>query len=154
MLFPSNETQVEYLFYIIKKQIEICKKPKSNPNTLIYVPISNQSISSRFLNKAEIAELENYLWLFTDNWPTVYEVYDNDNIPSIHVVGETKIYEELRNIYKVSFYDKDEAQSFFKLIKALFLLQSDENSDYKFETVINDDGGLDFTYSIYNFKFR
>ena len=154
MLFPSNETQVEYLFYIIKKQVEICKKPKSNPNTLIYVPISNQSISSRFLNKAEIAELENYLWLFTDNWPTVYEAYDNENVPSLHIVGETKIYEELRNIYKVSFYDKDEAQSFFKLVKALFLLQSDENSEYRFDTVINDKGGIDFTYSIYNFKFK
>ena len=39
-----------------------------------------------------------------------------------------------------------EATKFFKLVKALFILQSELPMYYKFETQINKDGGLEFHY--------
>ena len=41
------------------------------------------------LNVNEIADLENYLWLFTKNWASVYEVYDKNNKMSLQIIGET-----------------------------------------------------------------
>ena len=68
MLFPSNENAVEGLFYIIKKKIETQRLRKKE---LIYVPICQLDYEKTFLKKSEIEDLENYLWLFTKEWPAI-----------------------------------------------------------------------------------
>ncbi len=41
------------------------------------------------VKKSEINDMENYLWLFTKNWPNIYEVYDNNNNYSLQITGDT-----------------------------------------------------------------
>ena len=56
----------------------------------VFVPIRNVKYSTNYLKKSEYEEIENYLWLFTKNWPFIYDVYDKDGNFSIHIVGETR----------------------------------------------------------------
>ena len=42
----------------------------------IFVPVSGVRYSSKFLKKNEFEDIENYLWLFTKDWPLIYEVYE------------------------------------------------------------------------------
>ena len=73
MLYSSNENNAECLFYLIKRKIAAQRARKKE---LIYVPISHMEYSNKLLKKSEIADLENYLWLFTKEWPNIYEVYN------------------------------------------------------------------------------
>ena len=145
MLFSSNENNAECLFYLIKKKISAVKLKKKE---LIYVPISHMEYTNKILKKSEIADLENYLWLFTKEWPSIYEVYDEKENASLEIVGKTTIYEKVKSIYKISLEDKKEAENIFKLIKALFILQSNEEYEYDFKPYINEQGGLDFCYNM------
>ena len=145
MLFSSNENNAECLFYLIKKKISAVKSKKKE---LIYVPISHMEYTNKILKKSEIADLENYLWLFTKEWPSIYEVYDEKENASIEIVGKNTIYEKVKSIYKISLKDKKEAENTFKLIKALFILQSNEEYEYEFKPHINEQGGLDFCYNM------
>ena len=140
MLFSTNENNSEALFYLIKKKLSK-KKEK------VYVPISHVDYTSGILKKTEITDLENYLWLFTKEWPNIYEIYKSDKDYSIEIIGKTKVYEDIKSNYKIILNNHDEAQKFFKLIKALFILQSNDEIDYDFKPVINDKGGLDFYYN-------
>ena len=141
MMFPREETQVEALFYLIKKQIELQKSKKKE---MIYVPVSNIDYTSQILKKSEIADLENYLWYFTGNWPSTYELQDKDKKRNIQVVGKVPVYNKVKSTYKIQFNSKEEAQKEFKLIKALFILQSHAEDEYAFQTGINENGALDF----------
>ena len=118
MMFSIEDAQVEALFYIIKKQIELQKSKKKE---LIYVPINNMQFSSAILKKSEIADLENYLWYFTGNWPSTYEIKQKDNKNMLQIVGNMPVYDKVKSIYKIQFTSKEEAQKEFKLIKALFI---------------------------------
>ena len=140
MLFPSKENQVEALFYLIKKKIEKSKEK-------IYVPIRHKEYSNEYLKKSEITDLENYLWLFTHNWPIVYEVQDMQGNITLQVIGENIVYEKVKSKYKIVFDNKEKTQNQFKLIKALFILQSNLKEEYDFKAVINQNGGLDFCYN-------
>ena len=85
MLFSSNENNSECLFYLIKKKIQVQKSRKKEK---IYVPISHLDYSNKILKKSEIADLENYLWFFTKEWPNIYEVYNPDDEINLQIVSE------------------------------------------------------------------
>ena len=144
MMFPLEETKVDALFYLIKKQIELQKSKKTE---YIYVPISNIEQSNSILKKSEIADLENYLWYFTGSWPSTYEIQKQDKARTIQIVGKLPVYEKVKSIYKIEFNSKEEAQKEFKLIKALFILQSNIEDEYLFQTGINESGGLNFYFN-------
>ena len=141
MMFPREETQVEALFYLIKKQIELQKSKKKE---MVYVPVSNIDYTNQILKKSEIADLENYLWYFTGSWPSTYELQDKDKKRSIQIIGKIPVYNKVKSTYKIQLNDKNEAQKDFKLIKALFILQSHAEDEYTFKTGINENGSLDF----------
>lgn len=144
MMFPIEEEQVEALFYLIKKQIELQKSKKTE---LIYVPINNMEYTSSILKKSEIADLENYLWYFTKSWPSIYEVREKDKTTNIQIVGKLPVYDKVKSIYKIKWNTKEEAQKELKRIKALFILQSHAEEEYFFQTGINEAGGLNFYFN-------
>ncbi len=151
MLFSSNENNVEALFYLIKKKIQAQKTRKKEK---IYVPISHMEYSNKILKKSEIEDLENYLWFFTKEWANVYEIYNQKEEPSIEIIGKAVVYENVKSIYKISLINKEEAQKQFKLIKALFILASIDETEYNFKTIINEKGSLDFCYNLKKISYE
>ena len=141
MIVPTQDKDYSTFFYVLKKQIEKKKAGK------VFVPISNADYSRELLNKTEIQSLENYLWLFTKDWPSIYEVYDKSEKVSLQIVGETEVYGKIKSEYKVKLSNKIEATKFFKLVKALFILQSELPNYYKFDTHIDRLGSLEFYYN-------
>lgn len=141
MLFPTNETRTESLFYLLKKKIEAHKSRKKQ---YIYVPISHAEYTNTYLKKSEIADLENYLWLFTQDWPMIYEVEDKQGNLSIQITGQAVIYDKMKSLYKVVLNNKAEAQEWYKLVKALFIMQTYDEQEYHFEVNIHEKGGLAF----------
>ena len=140
MIVPTEDKDYSTFFYVLKKQIEKKKAGK------VFVPISNVDYSRELLNKTEIQSLENYLWLFTKDWASIYEVYDKTEKASLQIVGETEVYGKIKSQYKVKLSNKIEATKFFKLVKALFILQSELPTYYKFKTQIDKQGSLQFYY--------
>lgn len=147
MIVPTEDKDYSTFFYVLKKQIEKKKAGK------VFVPISNADYSKELLNKTEIQSLENYLWFFTKDWPSIYEVYDKNNRLSLQIVGETEICGKIKSQYKVKLSNKIETTKFFKLVKALFILQSELSMYYKFETQINKDAELEFYYQNNKLKY-
>ena len=144
MLFSSNEDNAEALFYLIKKKIAAQKTKKKET---IYVPVTHMEYTNKMIKKAQITDLENYLWFFTKEWPSIYEVYNQKEEETIQIIGKTEIYEEVKSIYKITLKDKEEAVKKFKLLKALFILQSTDGTGYNFKASINEEGSLDFYYN-------
>ena len=151
MMFPTDEGQVESLFFLIKKQIEL---KKSKKREMIYVPINNMQYTSGILKKSEIADLENYLWYFTKDWPVVYEIQNKEKTKSLQVIGNVEIYDRIKSNYKMVFNTKEEAQEYFKLIKALFILESNAEEEYKFKALINEKGNLSFYLNHNEIKYN
>ncbi len=143
MLVPTNEYNNAALFYLIKKKIQA---KKSRKKALIYVPISHEEYAGSFLVKSQIADLENYLWYFTKDWPSIFEVYNSKNKMQLKIVGKARVYEKIQSTYVITLSSKEEATDFYKLIKALFILATGLPEDYLFKTKINDAGELDFAY--------
>lgn len=141
MIVPTEDNDYSTFFYVLKKQIEKKKAGR------IFVPISNADYTRELLNKTEIQSLENYLWLFTKDWSSIYEVYDKNEKVTIQIVGETEVYGTIKSEYKVKLSNKIEATKFFKLVKALFILQSELPNYYKFNTRIDKQGSLEFYYN-------
>ena len=111
---------------------------------MIYVPVNNMEYSSGILKKSEISDLENYLWYFTSNWPTVFEVKEKDGKQNLQVLGKVNVYDKIESTYKFVFPFKEEAQEEFKLIKALFILKSNVEDEYPFRTALDKEGKLCF----------
>lgn len=145
MIASAEETDNSPLFYLLKKKIEDNKSRKKEKEK-IFVPISNEEYSGKILKKSELEDLENYLWYFTKNWPSIYEVTNKEGNLELRIVGQTTIYDKLTSDYSMKFTDKKEAINTYKLIKALFILSYDIQGEYQFETRINDDGSLKFHY--------
>lgn len=141
MLVPTFDSEYACFFYLLKKQLECEKKQKGYS---IFVPVCHKEYSGEFLRRTEIADIENYLWLFTKDWPLVYEVRDKQGNLSIQIVGETVIYEKMKSDYKIVLNSKQEASIFYSLLKALFILQTELPEQYSFSVKINEQGGLDF----------
>ena len=143
MLVSLKEDTFDELFYLLRKKIEAEQKDK---NEKIFVPISYVNYSEQYLSNKEINDIENYLWVFTKNWSLTYEVHDLDDKLTIQIVGETPIYDSLKTMYKIILRSKEEAEEFYKLIKALFILQTELGSRYNFTTQINESNGIEFFY--------
>ena len=85
MLVPTEEADYSTFFFLLKKQLEKRRTGK------IFVPIRNVGYTSEYIRKNEFEDLENYLWLFTKDWPLIYEVYDKKDELTIQIVGETEV---------------------------------------------------------------
>lgn len=148
MLVPTEDTDYSTFFYLLKKQLEKKKTGK------IFVPIRNLSYSNTYLKKAEFEDLENYLWLFTKDWPLIYEVYDKSEKLSIHIVGETEIYESIKSPYKIKLNSLVETNQFYKLLKAMFILQTELPHYFEFKTNITKGGELEFYNQDYKIEYE
>lgn len=145
MLAPIEDLDCSSLFYLIKKQIEF---EKTGIDKKIFVPISYLDYSKKYFSKSNIDDIQKYLWQFTKAWPLMYEVYDKDNNMSFQIVGETAVYEKVNSVYKIVLNTQEDAMKFYKLIKALFILEMEFPNRYKFDTKISEDGGLEFQYTL------
>lgn len=137
MLAPIKETEMSALFYLIKKQLE---KRESK----IYVPICYAEYSNIYLNKQEIDEIERYLCYFTKGWPLIYEVHNKDGNMCIQIIGKTIIYDTIKSEYKIELSEQGKAEDFYKLLKALFILETNLSSYYKFELKLDEIGNIHF----------
>lgn len=144
MMVTLEDEEFEAFFYLLKKQIEAYNE---NKDIYIYVPVCNTEYSGDLLTRNEIADTENYIWLFTKDWPFVYEVYDKNESMSVYIIGNTICYEKINSHYKIVIKNEEEAIKFFKLIKALFILQTETNGKYIFIPRIKSDGSLEFLYN-------
>lgn len=145
MLASTNETDNSPMFYLLKRKIAD-NKSRSKKEETVFIPISNEEYSEAILKKSEIEDLENYLWYFTKNWPSIYEITDKEGNIFLQIVGEAVIYDKMTSQYRMVFKDKKEAIKKYKLIKALFILAYDLPNEYKFQIKIGEDGGIDFYY--------
>ena len=138
MLVPTEDSDYSTFFFLVKKQLEKKRTGK------IFVPIRNAQYSSTYLKKSEFEDIENYLWLFTKDWPLIYEVYDKNEELSIQIVGETEVYQKIKSTYKIKLTSKEEATQFYKLLKAMFILQTELTHYFKFTTNIGKNGEIEF----------
>ena len=137
MLVPTEDSDYSTFFYLLKKKIE------NKKNETVFVPISYLEYSGQFLKPTDLKDLENYLWLFTKDYPSIYEVFDKKQKMTLQIIGETKVYGKIRTLYKMRFETSKDATKFFKLLKALFILQIGLPHYYNFTTNINDKGELE-----------
>lgn len=144
MLVPTTEVTSAALFYLIKKQIESKKNKKK---FYIFVPITHMEYSGNLYTSLQITDLENYLWYFTKEWPTIFEIFDKNENSTIKIVGKTKVYDNVVSDYIINFTQKDECIEKYKLLKALFLLSTSFPNDYSFKTAIGEEGELEFKYN-------
>ncbi|MBO6233633.1 MAG: hypothetical protein J6N78_06260 [Clostridia bacterium] len=138
MLVPTEDSEYEAFFYLLKKKIE------NKKNSTIFVPISGVEYSTDYLKRSEYQNIENYIWLFTKNWPLVYDVYDKDDNLTVQIIGQTCVYEKIQSWYNIKLTNHEEATSFYKLLKAMFILQTELPNYFTFQTKINEFGGIDF----------
>ena len=148
MIVPIEDTDYSTFFYILKKKIENKKNEK------VFVPISLVDYEGAILKKEEIKDLENYLWLFTKSYPTIYEVWNKKDEVSLNIVGETELFDKIKTLYKVKLDNAKDAAKFYKLVKALFILQTELPRYYKFDTNIDNEGNLEFYLDNSNIKYR
>lgn len=143
MLVCTKEETFSEFFYLLKLKLEYCKKKSVKNMPKIYVPINAMNYSEEFLNRSEIADLENYLWLFTKDWALSFEVYDQNNMLSLQVTGDTYVYDRVKSTYKVKLSSREEALKFYKLLKALFIMQTEIKNHFNFTTKIDSNNSLE-----------
>ncbi len=148
MIVPIADTDYSTFFYILKKKIENKKNDK------IFVPISLVDYEGEILKKDEIKDLENYLWLFTKDYPTIYEVWNKKGEVSLNIIGETELFDKIKTLYRVKLESIREASKFYKLVKALFILQTELPHYYKFEKNIDENGKLRFYLENSNIEYN
>ena len=147
MLMPTEDSNYSAFFYLLKKKIE------NNKNDKIFVPVSCIDYEGDILKKDEIKDLENYLWVFTKEYPSIYEVYDKNGDVTLNIIGEAKIYDSTKTLYKITLSNAKEAMKFYKLVKALFILQT-EIPYYNFTVSVNKEGSLEFYLDNANIKYE
>ncbi len=138
MLVPTEDSDYSTFFYLLRKQLEKRRTGK------IFVPIRNVEYTSEFFKKSEFEDVENYLWLFTKDWPLIYEVFDKNDSLSIQIIGETEVYQKIKSPYRIKLESKEEANDFYKLLKAMFILQTEVPHYFEFKTNIGKSGEIEF----------
>ena len=141
MLVTTEDLDQTAFFYLLKKQLENKNRKKEEK---IFVPISYTDYSREYLNKTQVADIENYIWLFTKEWPLVYEVYDKDNNLNIQITGKAFVYDDIQSDYKISLNNKEEAIKFYKLLKALFIMKTEVSNHYNITLSIDNKGSIEF----------
>lgn len=139
MIVPLQETKQQAFIYLLKKKIE---KSKGK----IYVPICNLDYENKLIENSKINKLENYLFYFTNNWPSIYEVH-NDKDVFIDIVGKIEIYEGILSDYKLHFENKEEINNFYEVIEPLFDLQTELSNYFKFEIILDENAMMHFYYN-------
>ncbi len=142
MLVCSKEKTFAEFFYLLKAKIDFANS-RARTAPKVYVPINAMNYSEEFLNRNEIADLENYIWLFTKNWALTFEVYNRTNALSLQIVGETVVYDDVKSSYKVKLTNREDAVKFYKLLKALFIMQTEIKNHFNFTTKIDSNNGLE-----------
>ena len=137
MLVCTKEETFAEFFYLLKKKIEFAENKRVKIAPKVFVPINYMNYSGEFLTRDEITDIENYLWLFTKNWPLIFEVYDKNRKMSLQVIGDTFVYKNVKSTYKVKLVNAEEAIKFYKLLKALFIMQTEIKDHFKFTTKID-----------------
>ena len=89
MLVCTKEDTFSEFLYALKARMDYYKR-KKRELPRIYAPIQGIGYREEYLQKSEIADLENYLWLFTKNWPLIFEVYHGKNELSLQIVGQDR----------------------------------------------------------------
>ena len=153
MLVCTKEKTFAEFFYLLKRKINFSKK-KIRTAPKIYVPINYSNYSEHYLSKSEIIDLENYLWLFTKNWPAIFEVYSKQNEVSLQIAGDTFVYENVKSTYKVKITEKQDAIKFYKLIKALFIMQTEIKNKYNFITKIDSKNNLELYFGKHRLTYE
>lgn len=138
MLVPTEDTDYSTFFYLLKKKIENKKNGK------IFVPIRNLDYNNPILKKSEIEDIGNYMWIFTKGWPLIYEVYDKEDQLSINIIGETEVYQKITSQYKIKIESEIKGNQFYKLLKAMFILQTELPHYFEFKTNVNKYGEIEF----------
>ena len=138
MLVPTKDSNYSTFFYLLKKKLEKSRTAK------IFVPVMGVNYSKKFLSGAEIEDLENFLWVLTHDWPLIYEVYDKQDNASMQILGETEVFDNIKSQYKVVIKTSKEAKRFYRLLKAMFILQTELPNYFEFRTNITEEGGLEF----------
>ncbi|MCL2355107.1 MAG: hypothetical protein FWC68_04480, partial [Oscillospiraceae bacterium] len=138
MLVPTEDQEQSCFFYLLRKILT--KKTRGK----IFVPICYSEYSTDYLKRSEIEELEKFIWYFTKEWPLVYDVYDKKDKLTIHITGETYIYENAKSPYCIKLSNREDAIKFYKLLKAIFILATEAPKYYSFKLKINEKGGFDF----------
>ena len=137
MLVPTEDTDYSAFFYLLKKKIENKKNEK------VFIPISYSDYSGDILTKSEIKDFENYLWLFTKDYPNIYEVYSSRQKQTLQIIGEAEIYGKIKSLYKMVFSERRDAIKYYKLLKALFILQVELPHYFEFVPKVNKKGAID-----------
>ena len=153
MLVCTKESTFAEFFYLLKRKIAFSKK-KIRTAPKIYVPINYTNYSENFLTKSEIVDLENYLWLFTKNWPAIFEVYSKQGEVSLQIAGDTFVYDNVKSTYKVKITEKKDAIKFYKLIKALFIMQTEIKNKYNFVTKIDSKNNLELYFGKHRLTYE
>ena len=73
----------------------------------------------------------------------IFEVYSKSNALSIQIVGETLVYDNVKSSYKIKLTNREDAIKFYKLLKALFILQTEIKNHFQFTTKIDSNNGLE-----------
>ena len=137
MLACTKEETFAEFFYLLKKKIEFAENKRTKVAPRIFVPINYMNYSGEYLTRDEITDIENYLWLFTKNWPLIFEVYDKNRKMSLEVIGDTFVYKNVKSTYKIKLTNAEEAIKFYKLLKALFIMQTEIKDHFRFTTKID-----------------
>ena len=138
MLVPTKDSNYSTFFYLLKKKLEKSRTAK------IFVPVMGVNYSKKFLSGAEIEDLENFLWVLTHDWPLIYEVYDKQDNASMQILGETAVFDNIKSQYKVVLNTQNKRKRFYRLLKAMFILQTELPNYFEFRTNITEEGGLEF----------
>lgn len=138
MLVPTEDTNYSAFFYVLKKKIE--KKEKS----FIFAPISGVDYSREYFNKSEFKDIGTYIEMFAKEWPYIYEVYNKKGELNIHIIGEAYVYGKIKSVYNVILKNQTEANHFYKLLKAMFILQTELPNYFTFTTDVDNNGILQF----------
>ncbi len=146
MLVTTEDYEYSHFFYLLKEQLKYFKS-RTKKEKLIYVPINHIDYSAKYLKKSEIADTENYLWLFTKDWPNIYEVYDKEGNMELDIIGNTCVYRTVKSGYKVSLKTEEEAKKFYKYLKALFILQTELPFHYSFMPKVEKDCSISLYYN-------
>ena len=138
MLVPTKDSNYSTFFYLLKKKLEKSKTSK------IFVPVMGVNYSKNFYSGAEIEDIENFLWVLTHDWPMIYEVFDKQDNISMQILGETAVFDNIKSQYKIKLNTGTEAKRLYKLLKAMFILQTELPNYFEFKTKISEDGELEF----------
>ena len=136
MLVTTEDLDQSGFFYVLKKQLQ-------NQNEKIYVPISYMDYTRDYLTTSQISDIENYLWFFTKEWPLVYEVYDKKENISMHITGKANVFDDIKSDYKIVLKDNEESLKFYKLLKAVFIMETEMPHHFEFKISIDKKGSLE-----------